>query len=149
MEKLYINFDTVIDTKEGLDLTPTTYALNAQFKAFYEQFEKQFNIIIYGSENTQNNDKKKAFLQANLGAKFYDNNPLVLDKNSIQIDYVTSALETSAKIKILYKFDGNFGWQKHYENKNIFTVNNWEQAGEILSFFSLYNYDNLSKKGEV
>ena len=119
MEKLYINFDTVIDTKEGLDLTPTTYALNAQFKAFYEQFEKQFNIIIYGSENTQNNGKKKAFLQANLGAKFYDNNPLVLDKNSIQIDYVTSALETSAKIKILYKFDGNFGWQKHYENKNI------------------------------
>ena len=149
MEKLYINFDTVIDTKEGLDLTPTTYALNAQFKAFYEQFEKQFNIIIYGSKNTQNNDKKKAFLQANLGAKFYDNNPLVLDKNSIQIDYVTSALETSAKIKILYKFDGNFGWQKHYENKNIFTVNNWEQAGEILSFFSLYNYDNLSKKGTV
>lgn len=149
MEKLYINFDTVIDTKEGLDLTPTTYALNAQFKAFYEQFEKQFNIIIYGSENTQNNGKKKAFLQANLGAKFYDNNPLVLDKNSIQIDYVTSALETSAKIKILYKFDGNFGWQKHYENKNIFTVNNWKQAGEILSFFSLYNYDNLSKKGAV
>ena len=72
-----------------------------------------------------------------------------MDKNSIQIDYVTSALETSAKIKILYKFDGNFGWQKHYENKNIFTVNNWEQAGEILSFFSLYNYDNLSKKGAV
>ncbi len=145
MEKLYINFDTVIDTKEGLDLTPATYALNAQFKAFYEQFSKQFDIIIYGSKS----DKKKAFLQANLEVKFYDNDPLVLDKNSIQIDYVTNALETSAKIKILYKFNGNFEWQKHYENKNIFTVNNWNQVGEILSFFNLYNYDDLSKKRTV
>lgn len=65
------------------------------------------------------------------------NNKSVIDmRNAIQIDDIYECLSgTNAKIKILFKNNNNFKWQRHNNNDDIYEVNMWEDIDSMFEFY--------------
>lgn len=131
-----------------------------EFKdGFLDVLNKHYNsneFIIATKGTPKNLEKKIAWIKKNIP---YDIKVIGITNDNfskkqvdmsegIQIDDCSYALDTNAKIKILYKGGNNFGWQQDYVNTDIMVVNTWKEIDDILFFYSEYDYRTLSKKGE-
>lgn len=122
---------------------------------FLETFKKikKNNIIIVTKGTAVNLDKKEIWLKKNLKRhfQFIGIEDLRLSKKCIdmedgfQIDDCTNALDTNAKVKILYKNYRNYKWQQDYENKDMLVVNDWKQIKDIIKFYTKYDYKTLKR----
>ncbi len=132
---------------EGLELKPNI------LKVLLNYMQK-YKIVITTKGTFDNLCKKKAWIENNLPCQLgfigitndsFSKSSVDMS-NGIQIDDVVDALDTNAKLHILYKSGNNFPWQKVKPNKNIVIVDTWEQIDEILSFYSKYDYETLIEK---
>lgn len=133
---------------------------NLKFKSDFLKVLNKYNgkvkFIITTKGTAENLKKKEQWVKENIPGNVsfvgITNNSLSKKQvdmtNGIQIDDCTAALDTNADIKILYKDNHNFNWQSNYNNTDILVVNTWLEIDDILSFYSLYDYKTLSKKGE-
>ena len=133
---------------------------NLKFKSDFlkvlNKYDGKVKFVITTKGTAENLKKKEQWIKENIPGNIsfvgITNNSLskrqVDMTNGIQIDDCTAALDTNADIKILYKDNHNFNWQSNYNNTDILVVNTWLEIDDILSFYSLYDYKTLSKKGE-
>lgn len=132
---------------EGLEFKPLAYELFNKYKDKYE-------IVITTKGNSYNLELKKAWIRDNLGKdiSFIGLTGNSHDKSSvnmnggIQIDDNSNCLKTNASVKILYRDNHDYPWQRKYTNKNILLVDSWEQIDEILEFYNKYDNKTLDRK---
>lgn len=132
---------------EGLEFKPLAHELFNKYKDKYE-------IIITTKGNSYNLELKEAWIRNNLDkdvsfigltGNSHDKSSVNMD-GGIQIDDNSNCLKTNASVKILYRDNHGYPWQKKYINKNILLVDSWEQIYEILEFYSKYDNKTLNKK---
>lgn len=126
------------------------------FLEMLDRHHEHIKFIVVTKGTQKNLEKKEAWIKNNLpfdiefvGITNNDFSKKTVDmSDGIQIDDCVYALDANASLKILYKSHNNFGWQQDYTNTDIMVVNTWKEIDEILSFYSVYDYKTLSKKGE-
>lgn len=150
-----------ITEEEKLDIFKSDeFFSNLKFKSGFlsvlDKYKDCMEFIITTKGTSENLKKKKKWIDNNIPyhVGFIGINNDSFSKKSvnmtggIQIDDCTKALDTNADIKILYKDSRNFEWQSGYENTDILVVNNWSDIDKVLSFYNMYDYKTLNKKGE-
>lgn len=115
------------------------YMPNALF--ILNKYSEDFDMYLSTASFGRNLELKKDFVSKNL--KFIKgvrssvgNDKSSIDmKGSIQIDDIYECLEyTNAKIKILYKNNKNYKWQRHNDD-SVYNVNEWLEIGEMLEYY--------------
>lgn len=132
---------------DGLEFKPFAYDMFNKYKDKYE-------IVITTKGSWYNLELKESWIRNHLDSEVsflglsgdaHDKSSVNM-KNGIQIDDNSNCLRTNAGIKILYKDNHNYPWQRKYINKNILLVDSWEQIDEILEFYSKYDNKTLDRK---
>lgn len=113
-----------------------------------------FNFIVTTIGSEKNLSKKREWLKEQIPFELDFvgivndrlSKKMICMKKGVQVDDCMFSLDTNAKVKILYKSNNNFPWQKGYINKDIIVVNNWSEIDEILDFLKDYDYKTLKKR---
>jgi len=127
------------------------------FLDFYGKYKSIVNITIVTIGTKENLEKKEKWIRDNLDPEINCiliegtsmNKKMVNMHKGIQIDDCTTCLDTNAEIKILYKSEFDYPWQRGYENSDVLIASTWGQIDEILGFYLKYDYKTLVKKREV
>ena len=148
-----------ISEREKLDIFESNdFFKNLQFKEgfldFFQQYKDTYKFVVTTKGTPLNIEKKQAWIHDNIspeievvGIPYLKKGKRSVNMRSgIQIDDCTFELNTNAKIKILFKSDNNFSWQKGYTNSDIIVVNTWKEIEEIINFFNEYDYRYLHKR---
>lgn len=131
---------------QGLELKPKVLSTILKYM-------QKYKIVVTTKGTFQNLEKKRKWIIDNLpsGVGFIGINNDSLSKSSvdmkdgIQIDDVIDALDTNAKVKVLYKDGNNFPWHNTSHNSNVLVANSWLEIDELLDFCSKYDYHTLQK----
>lgn len=126
------------------------------FLEVIDKYKSNYKFIVVSEGTSDNLAKKESWLREKapcdiefIGIDLEDIKKKNINmRKSIQINSCVNRLQTNAELKILYKGNMNYAWQKGYANMNINVVDTWKQIDEILGFYSQYDYNTLSKKGE-
>lgn len=104
------------------------------------KYKDSYDIIILTASKGNNLIHKKEWISKNLPfvkkvISTNNNNKSIKElKNSIQIDDIVECLNTNAKVKLLFKNNNNYIWQRHM-NDDIYDVNYWDEIDKILDFY--------------
>lgn len=119
-----------------------------------DKHRNNFNFIVTTIGSEKNLSKKREWLKEQIPFELDFvgivndrlSKKMICMKKGIQVDDCMFSLDTNAKVKILYKSNNNFPWQKGYINKDVIVVNNWSEIDEILDFLKDYDYKTLKKR---
>lgn len=136
-----------------------TAKIEKEFLTFYRKSLTKVNFKFVTKGTETNLAKKERFLRKHLGNDFeYIGIPFKIDvdgniensfskhtvnmKYGIQIDDRVDCLEkTNAPVKILIQNYGEKHWNQNYANiSNLYVVNGWDQAIEIIEFAYVEHY---------
>ncbi len=145
----------IYDSAEFFD----TVKINSDFENFYlkHEYDFEWNIVTKGHEsNIKHKEKyfKSRLPQATvIGCRFDSIEKQNFDKSridmnyGIQIDDRTDCLMgTNANIKILFKNNQEFDWNRAYDiNEPIYIMNDWKEIIETLEF-ALKNTELFMKR---
>ena len=145
----------IYDSAEFFD----TVKINSDFENFYlkHEYDFEWNIVTKGHEsNIKHKEKyfKSRLPQATvIGCRFDSIEKQNFDKShldmnyGIQIDDRTDCLiGTNANIKILFKNNQEFDWNRTYDiNEPIYIMNDWKEIIETLEF-ALKNTELFMKR---
>lgn len=119
-----------------------------------DKHRNNFNFIVTTIGSEKNLSKKREWLKKQIPFELDFvgivndrlSKKMICMKKGVQVDDCMFSLDTNAKVKILYKSNNNFPWQKGYINKDVIVVNNWSEIDEILDFLKDYDYKTLKKR---
>ena len=119
-----------------------------------DKHRNNFNFIVTTIGSEKNLSKKREWLKEQIPFELDFvgivndrlSKKMICMKKGIQVDDCMFSLDTNARVKILYKSNNNFPWQKGYINKDVIVVNNWSEIDEILDFLKDYDYKTLKKR---
>ena len=145
----------IYDSAEFFD----TVKINSDFENFYlkHEYDFEWNIVTKGHEsNIKHKEKyfKSRLPQATvIGCRFDSIEKQNFDKSHIDMNYgiqiddrTDRLMGTNANIKILFKNNQEFDWNRAYDiNEPIYIMNDWKEIIETLEF-ALKNTELFMKR---
>lgn len=127
-----------------------------EFLRVLEKYKDKLKFVVVANGTEKCLAKKENWVKNNLPNNIYflgaGNSKLNKKKinmsGCIQIDGCIEHLKTNATIKILFNNNNVSSCQNYYNNIEVLVANTWLEVNDILSFYSLYDYNTLSKKGD-
>ena len=133
--------------------------LNPDFESFYLKHENDFEWNIVTKGHKSNIEHKQKYFKKHLpkakviGCRFNSIEEQNFDKSHIDMDYgiqiddrTDCLIGSNANIKILFKNNQEFNWNRTYDiNEPIYIMNDWKEIIETLEF-ALKNTELFMKR---
>ena len=127
----------------------TRVKLDRSFINFHRAHLEDCEFVVVTKGTKINLEKKKKFLSGKIKGKYaglifdrvHDFNKSIVDmRGGIQVDdRMDCLINTNAAVKILLTHGRSLPWNQVEPNvENLYVVNNWHEAAEVIEFFLQY-----------